>query len=112
MTTLKDLEETFKARKQSFQLHYDIDYGISHRSGWSVVINGSVVVQFADSAEGALQEALERVRRRESEETLRANLEEIRSILEHNPCHHRDGYSDCVLCEIRKVVGEPQEKKQ
>jgi hypothetical protein len=30
----------------SFSLHYDCDYGMLHRKGWSVVIDGSYVVQF------------------------------------------------------------------
>jgi hypothetical protein len=106
MTSLKDLEAIFKARKQSFQLQYDVDYGISRRSGWSVVINGSVIVQFADGPEAALKEALDRVRHWESDEATRANLEEIRTIVENNPCHHRVEQADCVLCDIRKVAGE------
>ena len=32
---------------KSFALQYDRDYGIDRRSGWSVVVDGSVAVQFA-----------------------------------------------------------------
>jgi hypothetical protein len=101
---LKDLEDTFRARKQGFELHFDVDYGIDRRSGWSVIIDGSVVVQFADSPEAAIKEALDRVRGWESGEAIRANLEEIRTIVENNPCHHRGEEADCVLCDVRKVV--------
>ena len=31
---------------RSFRLGYDRDYGIDRRSGWSVVVDGVVVVQF------------------------------------------------------------------
>ena len=28
------------------QLHYDVNYGIDRRSGWSAIVDGVVVVQF------------------------------------------------------------------
>lgn len=46
---------------KSFRLEYDSDYGIDHRSGWSVVVEGSVVVQFADNPEIALRQAVEEI---------------------------------------------------
>lgn len=33
---------------KSFQLHYDQDYGIDHKSGWSVIYDGIVVNQFTN----------------------------------------------------------------
>lgn len=107
MGDLKEVAKAFRTRKQSFQLHYNVDYGIDRRTGWSVVVNGSVVVQFFDDPAEALEEALVRLREWESSTMTRANIEEIRAILEANPCHHR-GPADCVLCDIRKAISERQ----
>lgn len=106
MTQKKTFEEmigAFKALGNSFRLEYDVDYGIDRKTGWSVVIDGSVVVQFADTPEEALQKALDRWDRIPD----RIMIEKIQAILEDNPCHHRhDGPDpDCVLCLIRSALG-------
>ena len=45
-----DIREHDKAKREKFEVNnfsltYDRDYGIDRRSGWTVVINGVVVVQ-------------------------------------------------------------------
>jgi len=42
----------------SFRLDFDSDYGIDGRAGWSVSINGGVLVQFRQTAEEAVCLAL------------------------------------------------------
>ena len=99
--TFEDLVGIFKTRGQSFRLEYDVDYGIDRKSGWSVVINGSVEVQFAGTPQAALEAALERTGPRSR------IRERIAEILDMNPCHNRkDGPDpDCVLCLIRQELG-------
>lgn len=60
----------FRFRWNGFELCHDRDYGIDHRSGWSVAINGSFVVQLHPSLFGALRKSwrLERAARREDRE--------------------------------------------
>lgn len=40
-----------------FSLEFDRDYGISHRTGWSVIYNGCVIVQFQSNPIVALFKA-------------------------------------------------------
>lgn len=99
--TFEEMVGIFRNRGQSFRLEYDVDYGIDRKSGWSVVIGGSVVVQFADTVQAALEMALERTGPRAR------TRERIAEILDANPCHHRrDGLDpECVLCLIRQELG-------
>lgn len=46
---------------REFILEYDSDYGIDRRSGWSVVVDGSVVAELMETPEAALKQATERV---------------------------------------------------
>jgi hypothetical protein len=46
---------------REFRLEYDADYGIDRRSGWSVVIDGSVVAELMETPEAALKQAMEKV---------------------------------------------------
>ncbi len=50
---LFDLE----ASNVRFRLDYDVEYGIDKRKGWSLTIDGSVLVQFADTFEEAVETA-------------------------------------------------------
>jgi len=42
---------------QSFRVEWDRNYGIDHRSGWSVAINGIVYVEFHRNPIAALWRA-------------------------------------------------------
>lgn len=103
---LTEMTTICRGRNLGFRLEYDVDYGIDRRSGWSVTVNGSVIVQFAPSPEEALVDAIQRIkdRARSPERT----LSEIKDILDANPCHHRvhDGEADpdCVLCDVRRAL--------
>ena len=41
-----------------FQLHYDTDYGLDHKAGWSMTVQGRVVAQFCPTPEWAVREAI------------------------------------------------------
>lgn len=49
-------------RRIGFRLEYDVDYGIDLREGWSVTVDGSVVVQFVKTPKEALLAALDRIK--------------------------------------------------
>lgn len=42
----------------SFEIEYDEDYGIDHRNGWSICIDGSYAVQLEPSLPRAIVKAL------------------------------------------------------
>jgi hypothetical protein len=46
---------------KSFALHYDRDYGCDRRRGWTVVVDGRIIVQFRKWAWLALAEAFVRL---------------------------------------------------
>lgn len=46
---------------REFRLEYDSDYGVDHRSGWSVTVDGSVAAELMATPEAALKQAVERV---------------------------------------------------
>jgi hypothetical protein len=45
---------------ESFRLHWDRDYGIDHRQGWTIEVNGIVVAELLpfDDALGLLKQWL------------------------------------------------------
>jgi hypothetical protein len=47
-------------RVKSFGLDYDTDYGVKKRTGWSVHINGRVMVQFHPDPKEAIGLAFDR----------------------------------------------------
>jgi len=59
-TLLGNLILVAAAAHDSVYLAHDTAYGINNRSGWSVTLDGCVLVQFADEPAGALAEALRR----------------------------------------------------
>ena len=93
-----------RRRRLGFQLEYDVDYGIDRREGWTVTVDGSVIVQFAKTPEEALLAAIDRIAVKNVAPG--TELSEIRAILEDNPCHHREESTDpdCVLCAIRAAA--------
>lgn len=104
---ITEMSTICRGRKLGFRLEYDVDYGIDRLAGWSVTVNGSVVVQFAPSPEEALVVAIQRIKDRGHgpERT----LSEVKEILDANPCHHRarggEPDPDCVLCDIQRALG-------
>lgn len=102
---LTELTTICRGRKLGFRLEHDVDYGIDRKSGWSVIVSGSVIVQFAPSPEEALAKTVQRIKDRlpSPERT----LSEIKEILDANVCHHQslgEADPDCVLCDIRRTI--------
>ncbi len=58
----------FRFRYDHFELQYDRDHGVDHRSGWSVVIDGKVYVQFERGPVRAVWRAVREWRRSEVDE--------------------------------------------
>jgi hypothetical protein len=56
-----------KHLNKSFRLEYDVDYGIDHRKGWSITVDGSVVTQFKPTLTEALIDASEAIQKWEWE---------------------------------------------
>jgi hypothetical protein len=63
---------------RSLQIDYDTDYGIDHRSGWSVHINGICYVELVPHLLPALWVAWRMYRRGQAE--LRREREEAKSL--------------------------------
>lgn len=103
---LAEMTTICRGRKLGFRLEYDVDYGIDRRAGWSVTVNGSVIVQFAPSPEEALVDAIQRIK--DQAHGPERTLSEIKEILDANPCHHRarggDADPDCVLCDVQRAL--------
>jgi len=38
----------------ALRIDFDTDYGIDHRKGWTIIVNGMVIVQFRRTLIGAL----------------------------------------------------------
>lgn len=51
---MEQLIKEFDLKKLS--LCYDTNCGVDHRKGWSVTVNGKVIVEFADTKEVALEQ--------------------------------------------------------
>ena len=104
MDALTDMAALCRQRRIGFRLDYDVDYGIDRREGWSVIVDGRVIVQFSKTPAQALLDALDRMAVKYIPPG--TELTEVRAILEDNPCHHREEPMDpdCVLCAIRNVV--------
>lgn len=59
MTTEEATEWLFKLASQgvSFSIDYDVDYGVDNHTGWSVVIDKSVMVSLIPEFEAAIAKA-------------------------------------------------------
>ena len=64
---------SIELNQRSFGLHYDKDYGIDKRSGWSVVVNGVVCVQFEKRLVKALVKTVDVVKDWERPESAMVN---------------------------------------
>lgn len=52
---------TGKIGCRQFRLEYDRDYGVARRSGWTVVVDGMVVVELMETPQAALEQAVEKM---------------------------------------------------
>lgn len=58
---MNDLNKLARAQGRSFRLEFDVNYGIDRKTGWSVICDGRVIVQFSETPEEALKEAAKKL---------------------------------------------------